>query len=100
MNLMTRIACVRDYDVGAQRWNQLVAEIRSDFRFRLLSTSFHRSREMIFPYLTAVGGLKLAAQDFAKDFGKLLTLPRKGKGYGNCTLRHPRLRLRRVWHAI
>ena len=45
MNKMTRTLYVRDYDVGVQRWNLLVAGVRCDFRFRLPSTSFHRSRE-------------------------------------------------------
>jgi hypothetical protein len=57
-------------------------------------------REAIFPYLTPVGGLKLAAQSFANDVGKLLLLPWIGKGYGNHAIGHSRLRLRRVWHAL
>ena len=31
MNEMTRTVYVRDYDVGVQRWNLLVAEVRCDF---------------------------------------------------------------------
>ena len=58
-NEMRRTAYVRDYNVGVQRWNLLVAEVRCDFRFRLPSTGFHRSRETIFLYLTTAGGLKL-----------------------------------------
>jgi hypothetical protein len=45
-------------------------------------------RGTVFPYLRAVGGLQLTL------------LPWIGNGYGNGTLRHPRLRLRRVWHAF